>query len=416
MARVLLVRLPFARLLQSSVYFVYPLGSMLVAAMLKARGHEVLVYHDDVSNPKPIPPGPLRLGLPTQHTLTEDCYLPFLEVLDEFQPEVVGISYCTVDAETARDFAAFARQRRIRVVAGGMHPSLLPEEEAKVFDAVVVGEGDHPDAAAAFEDFGTEIVRPPPVEDLDAVKADRSCVIGGARYSPFLAGMVQTQRGCPYACAYCAAPTVFGKRVRTRDPGAVREEVESLGTKQGRIIDDSFGVVRKHGLAVCRELAKTGFKWVCDAALQNVDQELCEALASGGCRCVNIGLESASPRWWELSGKQVEEGQPERVLGMLKSKGLSCVYYLMIGFPGETIEDLTATLRWAADLKQKGAMPSISILTPYPGTKVWDLTAGLRDDSQGWSGYLHQSANMGFAACTEDEWRSALREANLLNA
>jgi radical SAM superfamily enzyme YgiQ (UPF0313 family) len=390
---------------------------MLVAAMLKGRGHEVLIYHDDVSNPQPIPSGPVRLGVAAQRGMDESVYLPFLKALDDFAPEVVGISYRTVDAQTAREFAAFARQRRIRVVAGGVHPSLLPEEEAKVFDAVVVGEGDHPAAAAAFEDFGTEIVRPPLVTDLDAVVPDRGCVIGGERYSPYITGMVQTQRGCPYACSYCAAPTVFGKQVRTRDPGHVREEVECLTTKQGRVIDDSFGVVRKHGLAVCRELAKTGFQWVCDAALQNVDEELVDALLEGGCRCVNIGLESASPRWRELSGKRVTDTEIERTISLTLGRGLRCVVYLLIGFPGETAHELEATLNLGRHLKQVGAKPHISVLTPYPGTRVYALAKALAGGlSENWSEYFHQSAGMGLEDCSEDEWRGVLREADRINA
>lgn len=413
--RIMLTQPPFARLLQSNVYLTLPLGPMLVASMLKQRGHEVVIYHDDASNPAPIPAGPVCLGQVTRRALGEECYAPFLAALEDFAPDVVGMSYRTVDADAVHDLAGFVRQRGIRLVAGGIHPSLLPEEEIKVFDAVVVGEGDHPQAAAAFEDFGTEIVRVPFMEDLDAVCADRGCVIGGERYSPFLTGMIETQRGCPYACSYCAAPTVFGKRVRMRDPGAVREEVESLHTKQGRIIDDSFGVVRQHGLAVCRELAKTGFRWVCDAALQNIDQELCEALRAGGCRRVNIGLESGSPRWRELSGKRVGPGQAEATLETAKRAGLGVVFYWIIGFPGETAEELQATLRWAAELKARGAIPCISTLTPYPGTKVWEMTEGLRDDSQGWAGYFHQSATQGFADVTADQWLAATREADRLN-
>ncbi len=402
--------------MQSDVYLTYPIGLMAVASMLKGRGHEVSIYHDDVSNTIPIRRDRVLLGGVERKELDENSYMPFLDVLDEVQPDVVGMSYCTVDAEAAHALAGFVRQRGIRIVAGGVHPSLLAQDELPLFDAVVVGEGDHPDAAAAFEDPASQIVAPDPVRSGEFMAPDRHCVIGGDRYSPFLRGMIYTQRGCPFACSYCAAPTVFGTKVRVRDAGAVREEVESLGVPSGRIIDDSFGVARSHGLAICHELRSTGFKWVCDMALQTADDPMLDALYAGGCTCINVGLESASVRWRELSGKRVEAGQAESVIAKVQQRGMSMVVYFMVGFPGETIEQMRATLTWAKDLKQRGAKPCISIATPYPGTKLWSMVQEMCVVPLSWDGYHHQSGVMGFADATDDEWARILREANGVNA
>lgn len=411
MSRVLLVKPPFARLLQSDVYLTLPLGAMYVAAMLRDRGHEVRIWHDDVSNTDPIPRAGVRVGPMEFASIDYSTYEPLQKVLDEWRPEVVGISYCTVDAEAAHAIASEVRRRGIRTVGGGIHPSLLPDDELEWFDAVVIGEGDQPHAAAAFEKDTRGVFFVQPKENLDDLRPARDAVIHGSRYSPFLRGMVQTQRGCPYNCGYCAAPKVFGRRVRTRDPGLVREEVECLDTERGRIIDDSFAVKRKHGMAICRELAKTNYRWVCDIALQDIDEELLAAMAEAGCQQVNIGIESAVERWQDVSGKFIAPGRPEAVAAMCQRENVGMVAYFIIGYPGETFDELQQTLRYAEHLKGLGAHPCISVLTPYPGTRIWDMVAP-QLDGKPWTDFIHQSSAMGFADCTEDQWASVLEEAN----
>lgn len=411
--KILLVKPPFARLLDNDAYLTYPLGLMCVASMLKSRGHEVRIYHDDVSNPHLLPTRKPDIKPISFKPIDADCLTAYIETLNTFDPDIVGFSFCTVDAEAAYVMAEFARQRMMRTVAGGVHPSLLPGEQG-LFDAVVVGEGDTEEAATAFEDPDTVIVNCPPQEDLDLFPADRDCTIRGELHDPYLKGMIQTQRGCPHSCSYCAAPKVFGSRVRVRDPGAVREEVEAISQPHGRIIDDSFGARMGHALRVCTELEKVSYQWVCDAALQNVDERLAYAMKAGGCGQVNVGVESASERWRALSGKKVAPGEPERVLGICQNAGMKTVFYYIIGYPGETLDELRGTLDHAKHMKEIGAKPCISVLTPYPGTRMWDLCSE-RLFFNSWSEFIHQSSDMGFADVTHDEWQAILDVANELN-
>jgi len=410
---ILLAKPPFARLLGSTIYATYPLGLMGVASMLKAAGHDVSLYHDDVSNPAPIPRGDAKLGQVSYSAAAlDDAIAVFSRTLDDMAPDVVGISYTTSDVDAARRMSAECRDRGIRTVAGGVHPSLLPDVEDEFFDCIVVGEGDV-GGDWAF-DANSSIRYTPTIPDgHDIPTADRDCVIGGERYTSFLRGMVQTQRGCPYSCAFCAAPTVFGTKVRTRDPGAVREEVESLGVPTGRIIDDSFAVVREHGLRICEELSKVNFSWVCDMAVRDVDAELLDAMAGAGCTQINVGLESAARYWRRLSGKDATLRGANEVLTMAQARCVGVVVYFMIGWPGETQQDLFDTLFMARDLKDRGAIPCISIVTPYPGTKLWDMCD--IDERMSWGEFMHQSGAMGFADVTSDVWAEALAIANKLN-
>jgi len=335
---------------------------------------------------------------------------PLVELLDDFKPEVVGVSSVTADYESGLAVAKLCKQRGIRTVAGGIHPSLLPDDAAEHYDAVFAGEGDSPECVALFEDPNMTFAQGLCL-DLNNVIPDRHAIVGWERYTSFLQGMIQTQRGCPYSCGYCAAPKVFGNRPRMRDAGLVREEVESLGVPSGRIIDDAFAVNRAHGLAICRELSKVNYDWVCDIALQNVDEELLDRMKAAGCTQINIGIESASKRWQALSGKKIKPGQPEIVLAWGKQRSIRVIYYFMVGFPGETLQELKATLAMASRLKDMGGHPCISVVTPYPRTQLWDLCFNHRPMSWAWSDFIHQSSKMGFADVSDGEWQEVLREA-----
>jgi anaerobic magnesium-protoporphyrin IX monomethyl ester cyclase len=420
MSRILLAKPPFARLLGSRTYCTYALGPMMVAAMLQERGHEVAIFHDDVSNETPLPNGPVVLGEMNVAPLTDEICAPFVAVLDKFKPDVVGISYTTADSAAAHQYAKMAKHRGIRVVGGGMHVSLSNAQEQGVpismgllhlFDALVMGEGDCEQAAEAFESTALGFAIRTRQDDLDRYLPARTSVIGHEKYPDFLRGHIFTQRGCPYACAYCAAPAVFGTKVRTRDPAKVRAEVDALGVKHGRIIDDSFGVDRKHGLAVCAALAGSGFQWICDTALQQVDEEFAEALAAGGCEAVCMGVESATAGIQKLSGKRVTLDEAKAALLLLKRKGIGrVVFYLMLGFPGERVSQMRDTLQWARTLRGLGAEPCISLVTPYPGTRLFEMIP--EPQRPAWNaGLLHQSGKARFGDVTESEWRCVIEEA-----
>ena len=255
-----------------------------------------------------------------------------------------------------------------------------------------------------------------PRYDWGTVWPARDAVIGGERYVRYLQCMVETQRGRPYRCSYCAAPQIFGSSVRSRDPADVCAEIEAGGMKSGRIIADSFAVNRAYALALCERLAEVDYSWVCNMTLQNADAEMLDAVKAGGCSCVNVGIESAVPKWQKLSGKRVKRGAPERLLAEATERGLRVGFFFMVGWPGETEDELWQTLEYAGALKADGATMCISVVTAYPKTRLWDLAYG--DGTRTpppWSEMLHQSAGMGYADCSEGAWEAVVTEANRID-
>ncbi|MFJ2566561.1 B12-binding domain-containing radical SAM protein [Streptomyces sp. NPDC087568] len=197
-------------------------------------------------------------------------------------------------------------------------------------------------------------------------------------------------RGCPYNCTFCGAawsanPDV---QIRVRSPENVIGELDSLCAQYGvtafRFVDDLFlgakRVIDDQMAAFTRQ--RIGERYVWDATGRiNVldrctDQEL-ETLVTNGLREVALGIESGSDRILTAMDKRINAEMTERVARRLVTHGIGVKGYFILGFPGESLEDLNATVQhvrnlWAiADQHPGDIRASVFEFRPYPGTPVW---------------------------------------------
>ena len=232
---------------------------------------------------------------------------------------------------------------------------------------------------------------------------------------------VNTIRGCPYKCTYCASPFHWDRKTtRLRSPESVMEEMrllkekyyvrpkydyaasanieskENLKIEDNTIVyfvDDVFTVNKKRVKKLLRMMIdeKLDMKWKCEARADHLDDEICELMAEAGCQRVKIGFESGSNRI--LSEVKKLETREEMLEGaaMLKKAGVPFSAYFMAGFPGETDEDLRQTIDFAR--KVDADYYSLSVLAPYYGTELYDqlIKNGHELDQQPWEYFFHQS-------------------------
>ena len=142
--------------------------------------------------------------------------------------DVVGITANTPAAPHAYALAREFRRRRVAVVIGGPHATLLPDEVMQHADAVVVGEGElvWPQLLGDFERGELKhIYRSCALPDLKTMPAPRWDLIKGRTYGK---GVTIATRGCPFACDYCTIPQMYRRRMRYRPVGEVAEELKRM--------------------------------------------------------------------------------------------------------------------------------------------------------------------------------------------
>jgi len=372
-----------------------PLGLGHLAAYLESKGIEARIIDGQISDL-------------TEETLGKE--------IQDFLPDIVGITSTTVLTSAAQEVAKWTKNisRDIKVVMGGVHPTVLPEEslEDKNVDVVVRGEGEITffELVKAFETTTSlgnvlgisfksngEIVHNesrPFIKDLDSLPPVDDHILPRNLYGDY---SVLTARGCPFNCIFCSSRTLWGTRYRVRSPENVFLEIDSIlnkyNPKEIAFIDESFVINKERTDKICDMLIERGYhkkiSWICSSRADLVDEPLLEKMREAGCSAISFGIETASQRLLDILKKRTSPEINERAVRMAKKAGISNVRATFIlGIPTETREESLATIKYAKKLPVDSA--KFSIATPYPGTELYRiaLSEGM-DIQKDWS-KLHQ--------------------------
>ncbi len=366
-----------------------PLATLLVAATLRERGHEVALFD-----------ATLATGIES-----------FTAMLHATKPDVVGIlednfnfltKMCTVGTrESTLAMVRAARAAGCRVAVNGSDASDVPEPYLDAgADAVLFREADvsFPALADAWRDSrdatlsdiaglvlrdanGTlhRTAAPAAITDLDAlplpawdlvdVEAYRSAWTNA--HGRFSWNMISS-RGCPFGCNWCAKP-IFGRRYVQRSPKNVAHEMAQLrdSVRPDHIwfADDIFGLtpawITRFASEVVARDARTPFMIQCRADLLRPD--VVSALASAGAEEVWIGVESGSQRVLDAMDKGTTTHEVRAATRALKAHGVRACWFLQLGYPPEAWDDVLLT----RDLVREEQPDDIgvSVAYPLPGTK-----------------------------------------------
>ena len=221
------------------------------------------------------------------------------------------------------------------------------------------------------------------VDDLDALPFPDWSVTPIERYGyfpvlkarPFVT--VLSSRGCTYCCDYCPYWVVQGARFRGRSAESVSSEMAWLerahGVRSVLFRDPSFGLDRARVIALCRALVErgVGIDWGCETRLDGLDDEVIAWLGRAGCRSVEIGLDSVSPEAMRCNNRKTMS--PDAVRGRLArlaEHGVASAGLFLIGLPGDTLETVRETIRFANTLPL--TFVNYNIPWPFPGTPMYE--------------------------------------------
>ncbi len=374
--KILFVHPPYVE----SVYSEPPLGLVYIAAMLE-KDFEVKIFDCAV----------MGWGLKE-----------YGEELKKFAPDIVGITATTPTVNVALSVAKLSKELlpNVKIIAGGPHVTLLAEsimKESSYVDFAIMGEGEYAmrELAVAlrdkkpltgikgliYRDKGKIINngRTELIQDLDALPFPARHLLPMDRYSKFIGERkkyvtMMSARGCPYNCIFCAK-SIFGRIYRERSVKNVIEEIEQtkkeFGIKEILFYDDSFTFNRKRVMELCDEMIKRKYKlrWNCKTRVNIVDEELLKKMHEAGCYLISYGVESAIQKNLNFLRKGITPKQVEDAFKITKKAGIQVEGYFVIGIPGETVEEIEETIKFAKKLEPDYAQ--FAILTPLPETDLY---------------------------------------------
>ena len=319
---------------------------------------------------------PLLAALtPAGHTVTivDETFAP--DDMDE-DIDLVGITVMTDLVPRAYHLADRYRQRGVKVVMGGIHPSALPGEALEHADSVVVGEAEGvwsrlvSDASCGQmqklyrADKATDLKGlPQPRRDLYARPAHKG-------YTPLAFG-VEASRGCPYDCEFCSVNLVMGRGFRLRPALEVIAEIESIDPPRLFFTDDSLGLNRASAKKLFTEMIPLRSMWVGSGGVSLAeDLGLLRLMRRSGCRALLIGFESVQQKTQKgmKKTKNLKLDFPE-AMRRFHGEGIAVLGAFVFGFDHENKDVFDQTLEFCMKCRLDGAQ--VRILTPFPGTLLY---------------------------------------------
>jgi len=337
--------------------------------------------------------------------------------LAAFRPDVVGISFWSSNADSVYRTVRAIRDvvPGAKIVFGGPHATSYGEYEirSRRADFVIAGEGERSfpmlldaiadDSVKGFSTIpglvymgrdGTVVSNPVVFEkDLDTLgyvdykvlrledyhKAGYSYSGSAVLHSNLRTALILATRGCAYRCRFCSAPIISGRRIRFHSPGYIARTIKNLYEEFNvRVIsmgDDNFTLKQDYAMALCRAVIDLNLEDLIMAApngirMTRMTPELARLMRRAGFEEVTIAPESGSPRTLELMHKDMELEKVEPFVRMCHNAGLKVKANFIIGYPGETMEDVLLTERFIKDndFDQIG----LCFFQPLPGTPIFN--------------------------------------------
>ncbi len=198
----------------------------------------------------------------------------------------------------------------------------------------------------------------------------------GAFYKKFPIAPIATTRGCPYTCAFCGSPVNMGNKLRFRSLESVFAEMallyEDYGVREFHFIDDMFNASKKRVVEFCKRLwslnLDISYTFPNGLRLNTLDEESLAWMKKTGAYAFTVGIESGSQRILDSMNKKLTLEMIREKVGLIAKAGIEPSGFFLIGFPGETKEDMEKTLAFAKSLPLKRA--HFSNFLPLPGTEA----------------------------------------------
>lgn len=275
--------------------------------------------------------------------------------------DLVAISTFTAQLHEAYSVADFYRSKNIPVVMGGLTVLSLREEAKEHCASVVVGEGEPlwPEVLADFERGALKplyVQAAPGSFNLRDAPMPRFDLLDPAKYNRIT---VQTSRGCPHKCEFCASSILLTPKYKLKPVDKVIAEIQAIKRIWPRpfieFADDNSFVNYRHYKELLRRLTKEKLRWFTEADLNVAkDDELLGLMRDSGCQQILIGLESPrrpSLQKVELNSnwKARQQDHYKAAIAKIQSYGITVNGCFILGLDGDTPEIFDDVLTFVRD-------------------------------------------------------------------
>lgn len=285
--------------------------------------------------------------------------------------DLVAMTVNTPNANHCYSISHRFRKQGVKVVMGGPHVSLLPNEAREHCDYVIIGEAEETWPQFLDDFYGGNakgVYQSSRAPGLEHVPIPKRHLV---KHRFFNRGAVFATRGCPYKCSYCNLKQIYHDTFRMRPVIEVIEDIKTMKSRYFVFWDDNFFGDPVYAKALMRELKALDKRWAAQVTLDRCqDEELLHLAKQSGCTYLFVGLESFSSSSLQSVNKSINHVEKYKsTIQQLHTHGISVQAGIIFGFDTDTKETFRETLDACNMLGIDGA--TVSILTPLPGTPIY---------------------------------------------
>jgi radical SAM superfamily enzyme YgiQ (UPF0313 family) len=370
----------------------YPnLGIATIASVIRKNGHEVQI-----------------------HDLSTKDYKKYTETVKDTKPDLIGFTSLIDDFSDVLSIIRMCKETSpyTKIIVGGPHVSLLKEkafELTKDIDFIICGEGEKAIMTVINRLKGDLHGK----ENANS-KDNPAIIVSGNEYdlnsSPFpswdiydLSGFfpllpLETSRGCPYSCGYCAEGTIYGKTVREKSimrvVNEIKRNIEEHGIRFFRFSDSTFNFSESRFVELCRSFIanKLDIKWGSYARFETIDTDSIKLAKDAGCESMYFGIESGDQEILKMVRvSRASRNHMQRIQQAANSVDLHTHCNFIIGLPDETEKTLDSTLELINQLRPNSTFLSTFFVVPQTDIHLHAEKYGIEFTEKEWIGKLHES-------------------------
>ena len=320
---------------------------------------------------------PLVFSIIAEHT-SKDIEIEFIDERIEDIPEVLNSDIIAFSVETFAARRAYELARKYKtsmnkIVMGGFHPTIMPDETSKYCDTVIIGDAE--DTWPQFiQDAKEGNIKKQYIysnkHQLSKIDYNNSC-FKEKKYHKI--GVVQFSRGCKFNCDFCSVKSFYNIGVRQKDMKTIAEEIKEIKEKILFFVDDNLFLDEESAIELFHNLKPLKKKWVCQISIDIAFKDnLLKAMKESGCFMVLIGFESISTENLKQMNKvaNIKIKEYEKAIENIYKFNFMIYGTFVLGYDSDTKESIQKTLDFANE--NNFAVSNFNPLTVYPKTALYD--------------------------------------------
>lgn len=287
--------------------------------------------------------------------------------------DAIAMTVETFSAKRAYKLAEEYRKAGKKVIFGGFHPTMLPEEAKEFADSIMVGEAEDT-WQDVIHDLKNNTLKDFYISnndcDLSKIRYDNS-VFKGKKYNKI--GLIQFSRGCKFQCEFCSVHAFYKNSIRCKSISTIISEIKKMKEKFIFFIDDNLFSNEKAATELFEALIPLKKKWFCQISIDVAkNKDLLKLMKKSGCTLVLIGFESLNIENLKQMGKDanIKNSDYQEVIKNIYDAGIMIYGTFVVGYDSDTKDSVNDLVNFA--IKNKFAIANFNPLMPMPGTKLYD--------------------------------------------